>query len=62
MADDDTRVKPRMDIYTAMLILAFIAITAACVILALDLTRYRNPASGRIEITPPSDLRVDLGS
>ena len=66
MAEDQSiqpgNAKPRMDIYTAMLILAFVAITVACMILALDLTRYRNPATGKIEITPPADLRVDLAS
>ena len=63
MADDTTgaKPKPRMDIYTAMLILAFVAISIGCVILALDLTRYRNPA-GEIEIMPPANLRVDMAS
>lgn len=65
MADDMTageKPKPRMDIYTAMLILAFVAISIGCVILALDLTRYRNPQSGEIEIMPPANLRVDAAS
>ncbi len=59
---DDTKPRPRMDIYTAMLVLAFVAISIGCVILALDLTRYRNPQSGEIEIMPPANLRVDAAS
>lgn len=59
---DDTKPSPRMDIYTAMLILAFVAISIGCVVLALDLTRYRNPQSGEIEIMPPANLRVDAAS
>lgn len=64
MADDANaggKPKPAMDIYTAMLILAFVAISIGCVILALDLTRYRNP-EGTIEIVPPADLRVETAS
>lgn len=65
MADDanaGAKPKPAMDIYTAMLILAFVAISIGCVILALDLTRYRNPQTGAIEIVPPADLRVETAS
>ena len=58
----DAKPKPSMDIYTAMLILAFVAISVGCVLLALDLTRYRNPETRAIEIVPPADLRVDRSS
>jgi hypothetical protein len=37
--DDDVR-PPSMNVYTAMLLLAFVAISIGCLMLALDLSRY----------------------
>ncbi|MCX7403306.1 MAG: hypothetical protein NTY87_09430 [Planctomycetia bacterium] len=40
MADDDQKIVPRrppMSVYTAMLLLAFIAISIGCLILSLEL-------------------------
>jgi hypothetical protein len=44
MADDDSTEKgsrrPAVNVYTAMLVLAFLAISIGCIVLALDLARY----------------------
>jgi hypothetical protein len=42
MAADDLPHSPRsaVNIYTAMLVLSFIAIAVGCVVLSLDLARY----------------------
>jgi hypothetical protein len=37
--DEDAR-PPSMNVYTAMLLLAFVAISIGCLMLALDLWRY----------------------
>jgi hypothetical protein len=37
MANDS---RPPMNVYTAMLVLAFIALTIGCIFLALDLNQY----------------------
>lgn len=52
MADDSQSAsRPPINVYTAMLILSFIAIAVGCIVLALDLGRYN------FEIQPPSSLR-----
>ena len=50
MAGESTR-RPPVNVYTAMLVLSFIAIAVGCLFLALDLWRYD------FKILPPSDLR-----
>jgi len=52
MADDLGPVsRPPVNVYTAMLVLSFIAIAVGCIVLALDLGRYN------FEIQPPAALR-----
>ncbi len=52
MADDSHRMaRPPVNVYTAMLILAFIAIAVGCIVLALDLGRYN------FEIQPPAGMK-----
>ncbi|MFM8579224.1 MAG: hypothetical protein ACKOCN_10580 [Planctomycetaceae bacterium] len=41
----------KMDLYTAMLLLSFIAISIGCIVLAIDLSRYD------FEIVPPGELK-----
>jgi hypothetical protein len=43
--------KKQMDLYTAMLLLSFIAISIGCIVLALDLSRYD------FQIVPPGELK-----
>ena len=43
--------KKVMDLYTAMLLLSFIAISIGCIVLALDLSRYE------FAIAPPGELK-----
>jgi len=46
MADDDSNKnapRPSMNVYTAMLLLSFIAVSTGCLILALDLFFRRMP-------------------
>jgi hypothetical protein len=45
MADDSkpTAPRPPMNVYTAMLLLSFIAVSAGCLILALDLFYRQMP-------------------
>lgn len=43
--------RPPVNVYTAMLILAFIAIAVGCMVLALDLGRYN------FEIQPPAGMK-----
>ena len=41
MADDDQKAgTPPVNVYTAMLLLAFVAISVGCMMLALDLAQY----------------------
>jgi hypothetical protein len=41
MADNDDRAAPPpVNVYTAMLLLAFVAISVGCLMLALDLAQY----------------------
>jgi hypothetical protein len=42
MADDtdDRGSSPPMNVYTAMLLLAFVAISVGCLVIALDLAQY----------------------
>ncbi|MBU6221525.1 MAG: hypothetical protein KGR24_02110 [Planctomycetes bacterium] len=52
MADDSQPAsRPPVNVYTAMLVLSFIAIAVGCIVLALDLGRYN------FEIQPPAALR-----
>jgi hypothetical protein len=52
MADDQQPAsRPPVNVYTAMLLLAFVAIAIGCVVLALDLARYD------FQIQPPSGMR-----
>ena len=48
---DDHQTPPPVNVYTAMLVLSFIAIAVGCIVLALDLGRYN------FEIQPPAALR-----
>ena len=44
MADDDpSRARPPMNVYTAMLLLSFVAISIGCVFLSLELFNRRLP-------------------
>ena len=45
MADDSNRSAPRppMNVYTAMLLLSFVAISVGCLLLSLDLFSRRLP-------------------
>ena len=45
MADDDLRPRsrPPMNVYTAMLLLSFVALSVGCLILSLDLFSRRLP-------------------
>jgi len=40
MAKSSPSPRPPVNVYTAMLVLAFIAISIACIVLALDLNQY----------------------
>lgn len=52
MADDSQPAsRPPVNVYTAMLVLSFIAIAVGCIVLALDLGRYN------FEIQPPAALK-----
>ena len=52
MADDSQPAsRPQVNVYTAMLILSFIAIAIGCIVLALDLGRYQ------FEIQPAAEYR-----
>ena len=52
MADDQQPAsRPPVNVYTAMLLLAFVAIAIGCVVLALDLARYD------FQILPPPGMR-----
>jgi hypothetical protein len=52
MADDpQPATRPPVNVYTAMLVLSFIAIAVGCIVLALDLGRYN------FEIQPPTEFR-----
>jgi hypothetical protein len=51
MADSQPTSRPPVNVYTAMLVLSFIAIAAGCIVLALDLARYD------FKIQPPADMR-----
>jgi hypothetical protein len=44
MADDDSpHVRPPMNVYTAMLLLSFVAISIGCILLAIELFERRLP-------------------
>ncbi len=52
MADDQQPVsRPPVNVYTAMLLLSFVAIAVGCIVLALDLARYD------FQIQPPPNMR-----
>lgn len=52
MADDShSTQRPPVNVYTAMLVLSFIAIAVGCIVLALDLARYG------FDIQPPAGMR-----
>ena len=52
MADDQQPAsRPPVNVYTAMLLLSFVAIAIGCIVLALDLARYD------FKIQPPSSMR-----
>ena len=52
MADDSSPApRPPVNVYTAMIVLSFVAIAIGCIVLALDLARYD------FQIVPPSDMR-----
>jgi len=40
MAKSSPSIRPPVNVYTAMLVLSFIAISIACIVLALDLNQY----------------------
>ncbi len=43
MADDSPRARPPMNVYTAMLLLSFVAIAIGCILLATELFGRRLP-------------------
>lgn len=47
MADVDSDSRPPMNVYTAMLLLSFVAVSIGCLLLALELFSRRMP------LTPP---------
>ena len=49
--DRQSRARPPVNVYTAMLVLSFIAIAVGCIFLALDLNRYN------FQLQPPPDVR-----
>jgi len=51
MAKSSPSTRPPVNVYTAMLVLAFIAISIACIVLALDLNQYN------FQLVPPPDVR-----
>lgn len=44
-SNDPPRSRPAMNVYTAMLLLSFIAVSVGCLLLALDLFGRRLPLS-----------------
>ena len=51
MADDQQTTPPPVNVYTAMLVLSFIAIAVGCIMLALYLGNYD------FQIQPPAGMR-----
>lgn len=51
MADDSQTTPPPVNVYTAMLVLSFIAIAVGCIMLALDLADYE------FKIQPPASVK-----
>ncbi|MEI8227480.1 MAG: hypothetical protein WCH77_04365 [Planctomycetota bacterium] len=51
MADDQQTTPPPVNVYTAMLVLSFIAIAVGCIMLALYLAKYD------FQIQPPAGMR-----
>ena len=52
MADDSLPApRPPVNVYTAMIVLSFVAIAIGCIVLALELSEYD------FKIVPPSDMR-----
>jgi hypothetical protein len=47
----DSQTRPPVNVYTAMLVLSFIAIAVSCIFLALDLNRYG------FQVQPPGDVK-----
>jgi len=47
----DSQTRPPVNVYTAMLVLSFIAIAVGCIFLAIDLNRYG------FQVQPPGDVR-----
>lgn len=45
LSDNTPRPRPSMNVYTAMLLLSFIAVSVGCLLLALDLFSRRLPLS-----------------
>lgn len=51
MADDQQTTPPPVNVYTAMLVLSFVAIAVGCILLALELSEYQ------FQIQPPASMR-----
>ena len=43
--------RPAMNVYTAMLVLSFVAISIGCLVLSLDLNQYE------FKMEPPGDMK-----